>query len=177
MPSPSPCLLASSLVGLARVLVNEGPPEGRDRFNLVDLYGNLVEVRLDRLTDSGRFDVQERLARLEQRLEEQPKQDRGRVPLQVKEVASRLGCSDKWVYENWERVGLCGFRAGRLVRIWSDSVTEFLARQAAEPEPVPEKTQRPAPPPRGRPRSSALIPPSGFRFLRSRRNVGRDDLA
>lgn len=96
-----------------------------------------------------------------------------REVLLAAEVAPRLRCCPRKVYTLFETGELEGFRLGRAVRIFGDSVDRFIARNANQkaeegstavtdfvvtlPAPAPR-------PPRGRSRAPAQ--PVGLRHLR-----------
>lgn len=52
----------------------------------------------------------------------------GQAILTVKEVAAQLRCSETAVKRMYHAGELGGFRVGRVIRIWAESVTAFMGR-------------------------------------------------
>jgi excisionase family DNA binding protein len=56
--------------------------------------------------------------------------------LKVKEAMTRLHCGRSTVYDLFNRGELRGYRVGRRgIRIYADSITEYIARRENRPEP------------------------------------------
>lgn len=59
-----------------------------------------------------------------------------RKPLLAKEVANELRCSQRQVYDLFDEGQLEGYRIGRAIRIYADSVTGFMDRNSNVKTPV-----------------------------------------
>ncbi|WP_034642580.1 helix-turn-helix domain-containing protein [Desulfovibrio inopinatus] len=57
----------------------------------------------------------------------------GRDVLTVKEVAARLECGVATVYREVERGNFQGYRVGKSIRIYVDSVDQYLSQRHFEP--------------------------------------------
>jgi excisionase family DNA binding protein len=67
--------------------------------------------------------------------------------LTVQEVADRLGMSYKTIYSLAQQGDIRSYKFGRLVRIDSNDVDDYIKKSLREPRPNPKKTPGPQPDP------------------------------
>lgn len=86
-----------------------------------------------------------------------------RTVLTAKEVQARLRCGLTHVYELYKRGQLDGFKDGRSVRFYEDSIAAYLERSR---NPRAKTVLEPPPAPAPRRQSKLREPVTGFRHLR-----------